>query len=90
MERRCFVCEHVFVNERPVCHIVFFEDGEIQVDCGEDDHGDGDDFAKSFRPVGLSHIVARDKTIEPILAHEEPGFSFGRMNLGSQWKKFYI
>lgn len=90
MERRCLVCNHIFTNERPVCHIVFFDDGEIQMDCGHDDHGDDDSFYQHFRPVGLRHIVARDKAIAEVLAHEAPGISFGRDDVNYAWKKYYI
>lgn len=90
MERRCFACEHVFRSERPVCHIVFFDDGEIQVDCGLDDHGDDETFALHFRPVGLSHIVARDSSLSDVLEHEEAGMSFGRDSVGEAWTRFRI
>lgn len=90
MERRCLVCDHIFTNERPVCHVVFFDDGEIQVDCGHDDHGDDENFSKSFRPVGLGHIIARDKTLVEIFTHETAGISFGRDSVGGVWTKYFI
>ena len=90
MERRCFVCNHVFLNDRPVCHVVFFDDGEIQIDCGQDDHGEGDEFPTSFRPVGLNHITARDKTVAALLDHEAPNTSFGRDSVDQQWSRYTI
>ncbi|WP_377847030.1 hypothetical protein [Bosea sp. UC22_33] len=90
MERRCFACNHVFLNERPVCHVVFFDDGEIQIDCGQDDHGEGDEFPKNFRPVGLNHIIARDETVAALLAEEAPDVSFGRDSVDQPWSRYII
>lgn len=90
MERRCFVCDHIFLNERPVCHVVFFDDGEIQIDCGEDDHGDDDQFWRSFRPVGLNHIIDRDETVRALLTLETPGISFGRASADAKWEVYSL
>lgn len=89
-ERRCFVCSHIFENTRPVCHIVFFDDGEIQIDCGKDDNGEGLEFVQSFRPVGLSHILARDYSLIESLSRASVNRSFGRDSKNSPWKEFYI
>ncbi|WP_131857943.1 hypothetical protein [Bosea sp. BK604] len=89
-ERLCLVCDHIFHNTRPICHVVFLEGGDIQVDCGEDDHGDDENFYKSFRPVGLNHLIDRDEDIADLLLHEAPGFSFGREAPGHAWTRYYI
>lgn len=90
MERRCLVCNHVFSNERPVCHVVFFEDGEIQMDCGQDDHGNDETFFMHFQPVGLRHVTSRDDTLIAVLSEEETGISFNRDGIDKSWKKYYI
>lgn len=89
-ERRCFVCNHIFENTRAVCHVVFFDDGEIQVDCGQDDHGDADEFSRSFCLVGLNHIVVRDESLPEIFRREKPNTSFGRNDAQSPWISYVL
>jgi hypothetical protein len=70
-------------------HVVFFSDGEIQMDCGQEDHGTSESYYRSYVPVGLNHLIDKDNTILELFP-EKQGYSFGRKNILEKWIKYTI
>jgi hypothetical protein len=74
----CYICDHVFRNERPVL-LVVYEDGDWSFLCGGDDHS-GD----WCNVVGIGHLVKRDPSLNDC-ADLPDNFEAERAAPGSAW-----
>ena len=61
-EPKCYVCSHVFADERPVLYMCR-EAGDQILACGGDDHAQITD---SWRVVHLNHLLERDADLQVI------------------------
>jgi hypothetical protein len=81
----CFVCDHVFNNERPILFVSHDKpDGSWQFLCGDDDHHDD-----SIRIISLKQTTERDSTINDL--YEMPiGICTEREKVGGKWEPFKL
>jgi hypothetical protein len=63
VDPKCYVCTHVFADERPVLYMCR-EAGDQILACGGDDH---DQVHDSWRVVHLNHLLERDVTLRVIV-----------------------
>lgn len=78
MERRAFVCSHVFEASRPIL-LVAVEDGDLMLLCG-DTHSE----SERFHVMGANHLVERDPTVGEVLDLED-GYEAERAAPGQPW-----
>lgn len=76
---KSYVCIHVFENARPIL-LVSRPDGDWCFLCG-DDH---ENSAKSYRVVGMGHVLNKDPTLESLL-DLQPDWEAERENVKSGW-----
>lgn len=83
-ETKSYVCIHVFEQSKPVLYVTR-PDGDWCALCG----GDHPDEARSYRVVGLGHVIDQDPTVAEVLdlsANEEAE----RDMVGGQWVRSRI
>jgi len=57
---KCYVCTHVFADERPVLYLCR-DAGDQILACGGDDHAHSPD---SWRVIHLDHLLERDPSLQ--------------------------
>ena len=61
-DSKCYVCTHIFADERPVLYMCR-DAGDHILACGGDDHVQSPD---SWRVVHLSHLLEQDASLKVV------------------------
>ena len=77
---RCYVCTHVFADERPVLYMCR-DAGDQILACGRDDHVQSPD---SWRVVHLAHLLEQDTSLE-VIGELTEGQQAERSVVGGAW-----
>jgi hypothetical protein len=74
----CYICDHIFRNERPVL-LVAHEDGDWSFLCGGEDHS-----GNWCNAVGMGHLLERDPSLNEC-SDLPDSFEAERASIGGAW-----
>ncbi len=81
VDPKCYVCTHVFADERPILDMSR-EAGDQVLACGGDDH---DQIPDSWRVVHLNHLHERDASLQ-VIGELTNGQQAERSAVESPWR----